>query len=300
MSYDEQIENIDIDTVNEKIYILTEKKYSCAVSLKQEADCEKDSEVKYQEIIGILKSIPNYKNSLQLIKDCELKLEKIKTKRLRNIAITVVASIVIIFICSFAVANIKNNKARKLFENGQYEQAYKVLGKVDVPKGVTSIGVGAFKDQDTLTSITIPNSVTCIDRYAFEGCSNLTSITIPNSVTFIEQCAFKDCSRLTNIIIPDSVTAIGPYAFEWCSSLTSITIPDSVTAIVDWTFVDCRNLKSVTIPKSVTHISAFAFVNCDSLKTIYYTGTKEEWNALQIDKYNTSIYKANMIYNYVP
>ena len=50
-------------------------------------------------------------------------------------------------------------------------------------KGLTDIGVYAFKDCSGLTSITIPNSVTNIGDYAFYGCSGLTSITIPNSVT---------------------------------------------------------------------------------------------------------------------
>ncbi len=68
----------------------------------------------------------------------------------------------------------------------------------------------------------IPNSVTSIGIYAFFECSSLTSITIPNSVTAIGDCAFTLCYSLTSITIPNSVSFIGYSAFEDCSSLTEI------------------------------------------------------------------------------
>jgi hypothetical protein len=45
--------------------------------------------------------------------------------------------------------------------------------KTIIPKSVTSIGQGAFRDCKGLTSITIPESVSSIGSGAFDGCENL-------------------------------------------------------------------------------------------------------------------------------
>ena len=43
---------------------------------------------------------------------------------------------------------------------------------------MTSIGIGAFLDCNSLTSVTIPSNVTSIGIFAFDGCTNLTSVTV--------------------------------------------------------------------------------------------------------------------------
>ncbi len=175
---------------------------------------------------------------------------------------------------------------------------------ITIPDSVTSIGEGAFKNCDNLTSITIPDSVTSIEDSAFGSCTSLTNIIIPSRVKDIKSGAFEYCYSLTSIdvaddnryysdedgvlfnkekteliqypkgklkstyAIPDGVTSIGGCAFGGCSRLASVTIPESVTSIGDWAFSDCISLTSITIPDSVTSIGKGAFENCDSLTSI--------------------------------
>ena len=62
---------------------------------------------------------------------------------------------------------------------------------------VFGIGMTAFQDCGSLTSIVLPEGVTSIGSYAFQYCGSLTSITIPKGVTSIGGGAFAGCSSLT-------------------------------------------------------------------------------------------------------
>lgn len=154
------------------------------------------------------------------------------------------------------------------------------IESIIIPESVTRIGSGAFKDCDNLRNVVLPDSVDTIDSETFYGCSSLTNIVIPNSVTSIGDSAFFGCTSLTSIVIPDSVTSIGEGAFWLCTSLANIVIPNGVTSIDYAAFNECSSLTSIVIPYSVTSIGTFAFQYCSSLTEIRYSGTEEQWKAI--------------------
>ncbi|MDE6659419.1 MAG: leucine-rich repeat protein [Eubacterium sp.] len=168
------------------------------------------------------------------------------------------------------------------------------LTNVKMSNNVESIGVDAFAYCKSLTSIIIPDRVTSISSFLFQHCEKLNNVEIPKSVTSIAASAFASCTSLTNITIPDSVTSIGDGAFADCSRITNISIPYGVQCINNYTFKGCKNLKSVTIPNSVTRITSYAFLLCDRLSNIYYDGTINEWNNININSNNEQLTKSTI------
>lgn len=146
----------------------------------------------------------------------------------------------------------------------------------------------------------IPSSVTKIGNGAFCDCGNLTKITVPPGVNSIGYTAFCRCGRLLAITIPDGVTLIDEFTFGGCVNLTEITIPDGVTSIGYASLGDCRSLASVAMPQSVKKIDGFAFNGCSSLKDVYYSGTKEQWDQIDIASDNEELLHAEIHYKENP
>lgn len=179
------------------------------------------------------------------------------------------------------------------------------LESIILPKSITSISSYAFSSCESLKSINIPYGINVISEGAFAGCSSLTSIDIPEGVTDIKFAAFNNCSSLENINIPNSVTNIGnwtlrgSYVFGGCTSLKTITLPDNIISLNPGLFQNCSNLTSVIIGNNVKYIYDYAFNNCDSLTTIYFKGSEEQWNSIEISQEgNSALDNVTVVYNY--
>ena len=122
----------------------------------------------------------------------------------------------------------------------------RIIKRIIIGDGITTIGSSAFDRCFFLTSVTIPNSVTTIGGFVFSGCSALTSVTIPNSVTEIGDYAFTDCRSLTSVTIPNSVTTIGGCAFRVCTNLQKVNIGNSVKTIGTSAFDYCTSITQIS------------------------------------------------------
>lgn len=184
-----------------------------------------------------------------------------------------------------------------------------------IPEGVTSIGEYAFAQCTDLIKITIPLSVTSIGNNAFDGCSALVNVTYEGTdddwsvIDIGENNESLTSANLLRLIPTEYLTfdEITGTITECNTSLSgAVTIPSeingtSVTAIGDYAFLDCINLTEINIPEGVTNIGKYSFKNCKNLTDIYYTGTQEQWETINIETSgNTYLTSATIHYEYIP
>lgn len=86
------------------------------------------------------------------------------------------------------------------------------------------------------------------------------------------------------------------------ATLSNVVIPEyfnlkPVTKIMSYSFSNMQSLTTITIPKSVVTIGFHAFSNCENLRTINYSGTREEWEQINIVSPG-DIVGVNIVYNY--
>ena len=177
------------------------------------------------------------------------------------------------------------------------------------PKKLYIEGTSLIRCKKKVTEVTIPNNIKIICDNAFSNCSYLKSISIPFGITQINKSVFFGCSSLQSISIPSSVTEIDDEAFLRCTSLQSIILPNQLKRIGFEAFRRCTSLQSISIPNSVFAIGAKAFSHCSSLKEIFFQGTLEQWEKINLGIHSipdipihclngeTKRYKNNLVLN---
>lgn len=167
---------------------------------------------------------------------------------------------------------LKNSDFKGLYDSyDSYCDYYRVAKSYKITQFLNSLGIDPLNYLDYIP-----------DRFLLD--SGIKSITIPGHIKSIGEYAFAYCRSLTSITIPDSVTSIKWRAFSGCTGLTSVTIGSGVTTIIVYTFEDCSSLASITIPDHVTSIDHNVFGGCRILTSINYTGTKEQWSKIKLDR----------------
>ena len=96
-------------------------------------------------------------------------------------------------------------------------------------------------------------------------------------------------------------TVNGNVTIAKCDSIATgeMVIPETfdgypVNAIGDGAFKNCFKVTSVTIPVGVTSIGNKAFMDCTNLTDVYYGGTGEVWESVNIGKNNEPLLNATI------
>lgn len=78
------------------------------------------------------------------------------------------------------------------------------------------------------------------------------------------------------------VISVARNVFAGNGNITDVILPSSIDSIAQGAFAGCSHLRNITIPKRVKTIRAKTFDGCIDLENVYYEGTEEEWNKMNI------------------
>ena len=91
------------------------------------------------------------------------------------------------------------------------------------------------------------------------------------------------CYGITEMVIPASVTYIGNNVFRNCQQLKSVVVNAKLTLLPPGFINECPSLQSLTLPETITHLGYLAISDNRSLSRIYFGGTAEQWQAIEIE-----------------
>lgn len=266
--------------------------YLSAMHKKQVALYPRDID----EARELFAALGKYRDSIEQIESCdylasrmrerelaEEKAASLSPEKIKRVAKTVVAVIVIIGILTTSllllISPLKYASAKKSFEKGELEKASELFAEIadykdskDYLKRIydslsekegKKVSCSALEPYFSVSA----DGAIIFTRSQYKGDGNIIIPAVFDgvSVNEIEKNCFKNYTKLTSVIIPDSVTEISDYAFYGCTSIKEIKLPDGVKTIGQYAFMGCSSLETINIPEGVTSINSYAFASCTSL-----------------------------------
>lgn len=191
------------------------------------------------------------------------------------------------------------------------------LKTINLRYGITQIAKEAFKNCSSLRTLYIPVTTNNIHITAFEGTVDLT-VTSPiigdepskwssdgtswyenKDIVLVKSLEStyegKDGTKKYEIgFLETSANELQISVLETKRSGTNVVVPAeftdeetnstySITSVGRYAFAGNADIVSIRLPKTIKSIGYRAFIDCSSLETIYFEGTKDEWDNIEKD-----------------
>ncbi|MBR6225736.1 MAG: leucine-rich repeat protein [Bacilli bacterium] len=148
------------------------------------------------------------------------------------------------------------------------------IKKITLPDTVTTFGTDAFAGS-SLETITLPKNLTAISSGAFRNCKDLTSVKFKtgNLLATINDYAFANCYNLDTFSFHEikNLKTIGREAFLYCLKLTSVVFPEGFVTLESYAFQDCKGLTTIYFPASTGYVATNAFRGVGESAKIYFS-----------------------------
>lgn len=190
--------------------------------------------------------------------------------------------------------------------------------KYDIPEGVKFIRDYAFYNS-IIEEVTLPSTLIHIGNWAFYSSKDLKTALLNENVEYIGNWAFGYCSNVDLGQIPDSLKYIGLNIFDITnnSNLTTVDgntyldkwlirasaqsgdefkIPEGTVGIAASAIYSIGMIRStsVYIPASVKYINSRAFKYFINLKDVYFAGSRQDWEKMNIGDENSPLLDAHI------
>lgn len=198
----------------------------------------------------------------------------------------------------------------------EYAFYHCTVESIILPSDMTTIGERSIYFSSTLKSITIPASIEKFERLFITECNSLENIYFKGTLEQWLQYNFSDAYccptyyapnlflldnsgewvKVTEIVIPSTINEIGGNKF-YNLVLDKLTISSNVQTIKSYAF-NSSTITTIIIPISVTVIENDAFESISGLTNVYYEGTEDQWNQIQIGYDNEKLTNLEINFNY--
>ena len=179
------------------------------------------------------------------------------------------------------------------------------LEKVELNKGVESIGGYSFYNCIGLTELTIPWSVTSIEENALKGCNSLVELTVPfvganRNVNNTYDTAFgfifgRTSDESANYYVQYPIlngNSLSGYGYAIPDTLRTVRITDA-ERIPFGSFSGLTQIEGVIFNANISEIERYAFDGCTALNDLYYCGSEQQWNNKTIGGNNSPLTNAS-------
>lgn len=161
--------------------------------------------------------------------------------------------------------------------------------------GKTVIGFtdGAFSTihEEHAEHLTIPATVRSVGEESFKNIKNV-HVKFLGAISSLGVSSFEDCDKLETLKLAEGLTAIPYRCFFDASALVTIDIPEGVALIEENAFSACEAMQTIVLPSTLKTIEDGAFLDSSNLAVVFFKGTKEQFDAIEISKNNNELTSA--------
>lgn len=178
----------------------------------------------------------------------------------------------------------------------------KSIHNLVIPQTISGKTVIGFTDnaferihEEHAEHLTLPSTAYLIGEKSF---SNITKVHLNflGKISSLSVSSFENCDNLETVKLAEGLTEIPYRCFFDASALVTIDIPEGVTTIDEDAFSSCKAMRTIVLPSSLTTVEHSAFMDSSALAVVFFKGTPEQFEEIEISDKNDELLEAKRYY----